>query len=560
MRQIFLTRQMLPSWAIFVICLTSLLLVAVKSHAIHKSNRFTEFESATSSITQQIERLIGAHLQLIRIGVGLINTGFDVNDTSWSALIDSLDLRNTYPGIQGIGVARVIARHDLLQHQEQMRKAGATNYHVFPDGTGDMYTPIVFLAPKDWRNARAIGFDMYSDPARRAAMTRARDNNEPSMTTGLRLVQETDEDQQWGVLIYLPFYSDRIDPRMPSLRQTKLEGFVYGAFRIHDLIESAIGLQNATNLFQVALRIKDADGTTIYNSSLTQPTGTGYQDYSWRTVHHLSVAGQPWTLDFLSRQTAPWNTSWSPAWQIIGIGMLLTLLVTFIATHLTVSRAATVAANRALETEIARRQSAESQLNLANNELVHRVKNMMGIVQSIARQTARHSPTPEIFNKNFSERLVALGRVYDILTPGADVATDLSGLVRRILSPFCDSNSSSLSLCGPDLSISNDTALLLSLVFHELATNSVKYGAWSRPSGSVTLIWTTSDILTLNEARLSFHWIENGGPAVLAPTQSGFGTTLLTFAIERGLKGFYTTSFDEDGFACEIVIPLSLPH
>ena len=110
-----------------------------------------------------------------------------------------------------------------------------------------------------------------------------------------------------------------------------------------------------------------------------------------------------------------------------------------------------------------------------------------------------------------------------------------------------------MRIAGPEIFIPRNEAVLLSLLFNELATNATKYGAWSGPDGSVSIVWK---LITVNDAdMIEMTWTERGGPAVDVPSRKGFGTNVMKFAIERGLSGEIVPSYKPEGFECIVRVP-----
>ncbi len=167
---------------------------------------------------------------------------------------------------------------------------------------------------------------------------------------------------------------------------------------------------------------------------------------------------------------------------------------------------------------------AQNDLALVNQELGHRLKNTLAMVQAIASQTLRdHSEGPAL--AAFNERLAALGHAHDVLLRRDWTGASLAEVIRASVEPH--DAGSRVAIDGPDMRIGSRTAVALSLMLHELATNAIKYGALSVPEGSVRLGWR------IDADTLHFHWHETGGPPSTPTERKGFGTRL----IDRGLGG-----------------------
>jgi PAS domain S-box-containing protein len=191
--------------------------------------------------------------------------------------------------------------------------------------------------------------------------------------------------------------------------------------------------------------------------------------------------------------------------------------------------------------------AARDQQKLLMDELNHRVKNNLATVQSIARQTARRSPDLPTFIHTFEGRILALARTHDVLTAAAWTSADLHLLLVRELSTFSDR----LLLTGPPVRLRSSEALGVGLIFHELATNAAKHGAWSGPEGQVHVQWR------LVQGELALIWRETGGPPAAAPTNLGFGARLIDRLVTGDLRGRLARRYLPEGFSCEISFPLA---
>jgi len=176
------------------------------------------------------------------------------------------------------------------------------------------------------------------------------------------------------------------------------------------------------------------------------------------------------------------------------------------------------------------RVEAEEQQHVLNQELSHRLKNTLTLVQSIASQTLRNADDLDEAREALAARLIALGKSHDILLSGRSDSAPIAAVIEGALSLHQD-RKGRFRTSGPDLRIGPSAALALSLMLHELATNATKYGALAKPDGYVDLAWTVSGEPTSAEFKLL--WTEHGGPPVAPPNRRGFGSRL----IQRGLAG-----------------------
>ena len=213
--------------------------------------------------------------------------------------------------------------------------------------------------------------------------------------------------------------------------------------------------------------------------------------------------------------------------------------------------------HKAAQDEVASRRRAEETKELLLNEIQHRVKNTLATVQAIAGQTLRSAPLHE--RKAFSARLQALAGAHDLLTRQSWDRAGVRDLVERAVAPFREQSRDRFEIAGPDAVLNAARALLLAMILHELATNAVKYGAFSNDQGRVAITWDIKGVQDDETGEvhqfISLAWRESGGPSVVAPTQKGFGSTLIERALE-GNHGKSKVAFLPAGVVCTLEIAL----
>jgi PAS domain S-box-containing protein len=200
--------------------------------------------------------------------------------------------------------------------------------------------------------------------------------------------------------------------------------------------------------------------------------------------------------------------------------------------------------------DISDRKEAETQLRLLLRELTHRSKNLLAVIQAIARQTASRTKSIDDFLKHFGARLVAIGCSQDLLVADDWHGASLRTLVEQQLSEYADRFGDQIAIHGQDVVLKPEAVQNLGLALHELATNAQKYGALSSDSGRVRINWQFCDA-----TKLKLVWEERGGPPVTAPERSGFGRAMLETVVSRALEGEVKLSFPSRGVRCVIVIP-----
>lgn len=200
--------------------------------------------------------------------------------------------------------------------------------------------------------------------------------------------------------------------------------------------------------------------------------------------------------------------------------------------------------------DVTERDEAEKARELLVDELNHRVKNTLSIVQAIAHQTFNKSADPVEARRAFEGRLIALGRAHDLLTQANWENASLTELAEVTLDTR-GANAELISLTGPNILLSPKQAVSIAMALHELCTNARKYGALSKNEGHVRIDWSWTD-----STMLSIVWHESGGPPVSPPARRGFGSTLLERTLARDLDGEVIVTFEQPGLYCSIALPV----
>ncbi len=195
---------------------------------------------------------------------------------------------------------------------------------------------------------------------------------------------------------------------------------------------------------------------------------------------------------------------------------------------------------------IERRRAAETQ-RLLLNELNHRVKNTLAVVQAMASRTLARFPDPKEFAKSFGGRVQSLAKIHDLLSAKSWEGADFKDLIHGQISAGGDETR--LTATGPAVRLDPQSALHLALVIHELGTNAIKYGALSTPQGRISIDWRIDDGLRI-------RWTERGGPRVEPASSPGFGTTLISQSV-RGQGGEALMTILPEGIIWDIMVPFA---
>jgi len=236
---------------------------------------------------------------------------------------------------------------------------------------------------------------------------------------------------------------------------------------------------------------------------------------------------------------------------------LIVLERPFLASSLANSvRSALRARARQLEVKsyIEQKQEVADRQKLLIRELHHRVKNTLANVRAMMGATAKSSGSVDDFVRDFSARIVSLADTHSMLTDDYWQMASLHKLVESELRHYDTTDKSRVVLEGPNVALVADIAIPIGMAFHELASNSSKYGALSRPTGRLEVRWSVSN--SEGERMLNLDWLEKGGPKVEQPRRRGFGTTLLEKVVAVQCQAKVELNYHPDGLRFAMALPL----
>jgi PAS domain S-box-containing protein len=203
--------------------------------------------------------------------------------------------------------------------------------------------------------------------------------------------------------------------------------------------------------------------------------------------------------------------------------------------------------------DVTERKEGEAHLRLLLREITHRSKNLLAVIQGMARQTARHAGSIDGFLNQFSARLQALASSHDLLVQESWHGASLNELVRSQLAAHFDGTGDQILIDGPAVALKPEAAQNLGLALHELAANAAKFGSLSVPGGRVSIAWRRRE--GNGDSALELDWIEQSGPKVKTRRKQGFGSLVIERNLARSLDAEVNLNFNSDGLRCHIVIP-----
>jgi two-component sensor histidine kinase len=205
--------------------------------------------------------------------------------------------------------------------------------------------------------------------------------------------------------------------------------------------------------------------------------------------------------------------------------------------------------------DLTRHREENARSKVLIEELNHRVKNMLSTVQSVVTQALRRPADPATIREAIESRILALSRSHDLLTSSSWRGAGLHDLAEIALQPFevVAGRAERFTICGDNVQLPPNATLSLAIALHELATNAVKYGAFSHEAGRIAIDWTLAP--GIEGDRLVLHWRERDGPRVSPPTHKGFGSWVLERGLVHELGGRVALDYLPGGVVCTIDIP-----
>jgi two-component sensor histidine kinase len=272
--------------------------------------------------------------------------------------------------------------------------------------------------------------------------------------------------------------------------------------------------------------------TMLHRSEAVQPTVSLDGEHLMSGFVHSPLTGWIVAAGISERSLA------APLWRNLAIASVIGIVLLAIGLAFAVRMATTIARGETLH-------------DLLIEELNHRVKNTLAILQAIAVQTFRSATRAE--REKFEGRLGALADTHNLLSEEKWQGSELAELIERVLRPYLLTSPGRVKISGPRVPLPPRHAVVLSMIVHEIATNAAKYGALSNETGQVTLDW---DVLRETPPKLRLIWTEAGGPAVVAPVQRGFGSRLIERSTRDQLGGEATVDFLPRGVVYTLLFSL----
>ncbi len=407
-----IARWRLVAFIVLALSLAATVVLWQTTRSLDRRALERDFAGQTTLATARIESRMAGYALVLRSGNALIGSSNSVTRDEWRKFVAALDLDTAYPGVLGLGFAERIRPEDRAAHVARVRAEGFPGYDIWPSGERTEYSAIVFLEPFNQRNREAFGFDMLSEKTRRAAMEQARDSGRPVLSGKVQLVQEITKDKQPGFLLYLPVYAKGSNPANPAARRAALIGYVYCAFRAHDLMHGV--LDDVFN--QLSVEVFDgeseAEGSKLYDGRNDGYAVAGSADDALHHTSHIVIAGRPWTLVFRPTERFYQANPQTPTIAGLAGGTIISLLLFLLIWNLVDTRQRALALLHRAERE---REISEARFR----NLFEHGQDALVMVEHDGRIANVNAAAEECFGYRHEE---LVGQKIELLVPGSTAA------------------------------------------------------------------------------------------------------------------------------------------
>jgi signal transduction histidine kinase len=262
---------------------------------------YDNFTSSTDELTDSISQRLATYEEILRGGVGLFTATSRVDQDEWHNFIQNYDIADRYPGFAGIGFAKLLHADELDGYVQFVRDNYSQDYAIAPAaGSRNTYVPVVF-SENTSNSTRGLGYDLYSEPIRKAAMDMARDSGNPSVTDKILPLTDPKAANLPSFIMFMPIYKKDMPTSTIVERQAAIDGFVYASFRVKNFLDA---VSTSINDGMYAMRLYSGKGEA--SSELLYQTDNASalknNPYSLSRTKVLDLPGQMWTAAF---QTEP---------------------------------------------------------------------------------------------------------------------------------------------------------------------------------------------------------------------------------------------------------------
>ncbi|HEY5883506.1 MAG TPA: CHASE domain-containing protein [Pyrinomonadaceae bacterium] len=394
------------------------------------------FQGLVQQVHVGIESRLETYRALVLAGAGLFEASQTVDENEFKSFVDSLKVAENYPGIRGIGFSLRVKPEERQALIETMKRQGYPDFRIWPEWSRSEYHSVVYAQPSNERNRALRGFDMATEPIRRAAMERARDTGQPAASHRVAPVTQVNSDQSQGggFLIYAPVYRSNQPVSTVTERREALQGFVYSGFRADDFLHGVVPAY-AQNDITFQIYSNEIRPENLLHRAMNAAPDEGHEPRFAATTR-MDIGGQLWTIDYVSRPAfdRSFVKSWVP--YTFAAGALFSLL------FFVITRSQMRARDKAEQSEaemresesrvrqtLAERERAEEEIKEGEARYRQLVENANDIVFELdltGNVTSMNKAAVSI--TGYSQEELLKMNMSDFLTPGS---TDLARLMTQ---------------------------------------------------------------------------------------------------------------------------------
>ncbi|HSW98732.1 MAG TPA: CHASE domain-containing protein [Candidatus Saccharimonadales bacterium] len=330
---------------------------AAKTSLAHDLRTAEDVRVATAE--QSVRSYISSYEQILRGGVGLFQGSDQVTRNDWANYLNAFTSMRNYPGVQGIGYAPVVTPDQLPALQDFMASEGTDNFAIYPaDPPRAVYAPVIYLQAIAATAPPTYGFDMYSQPTRKAAMLAARDQNRTTITPRIELMSSTGA-RPVGFNMYAPYYGPS-EPASLAARQQNIRGYVYASFRADVFFKRIVSELNKNILaFQITVQ---GDKLPLY----TSPSYASISKHAGFVDRSMDVYGQTWQMRYaINDQLIVSSVQLKRPGGVLFFGLFTAILVSMIIYLVLRGRAKDLTTQKERAVELAK----DELLSLASHQL-----------------------------------------------------------------------------------------------------------------------------------------------------------------------------------------------
>lgn len=461
--------------------LATLLATAAVRRGIERQDR-TTFDADVAAAQATMEKRVTAYLNLVRSTGQVFYLTPSPGPPTFDKYVQSLDLKNNYPGVRGLGAslrfppsnpkltAKVMAQLDAYYH----------GFHPWPDGKRREVNAVIDVFPLDRFVPNALGYDLHTEIECADAMDRARDSARVAITGKVALKLDRDDPTRPGFLVISPIYAFGKIPASQVERQRMLVGHAFAPFRMRegfsDLFPPQVANDIQFDVLDVSRKVTPPGGTELFRASGRTDSGSRITSPRFASNFQIPVGDREWRFDVIA----------GPAYRA-GTGMVLTVLLMICGTAVSLLLFGIalyqIRVQRALEERQRSNETLNEQLRRAMRETHHRVKNNLQIIAAmIDMQAMDAGPAFKEELRRLSMHVTALATVHDILTDQAKATGETEHIsARRILEkllPMLEPLTMGRPLLRrlEDASLSTRQGTSLAIVTNELVSNAIKHG------------------------------------------------------------------------------------